>query len=217
MLLGRNARISAGNVDEADERKTVPLRELHQTHRLSIALGIRHAEVALAAFLDVAALLVTHERDRASLEPAEADHQRVVVGAAAITVQFDPVVQEAADVVQRVWTVLVPRELDGAPDLLVGRRRLDALELTLQLLELARDARAAKQVEVAQARQPLSQPQLVVSRHSRKRAAGVARRTASARAGGRSHRCDRSGGSALQARSPPAASRASSAARRVGR
>jgi hypothetical protein len=44
----------------------------------------------------------------------------------------------------------VPRELDGAPDLLVGRRRLDPVELALQLVELARELRATEQVQAAQ-------------------------------------------------------------------
>jgi hypothetical protein len=46
----------------------------------------------------------------------------MIVGAATVTVQLDPVVEEPVDVVQRVRTILVPRELDGTPDLLVGRR-----------------------------------------------------------------------------------------------
>ena len=117
MLFSRNARICAGNVDEADERKPVPLCELHQTHRLAVALGEGHAEVALGSFFDVTALLVADERDRAALESAETDDQRMVVCAAAVTMQLDPVVEQPVDVVERVRAILMPRELDGTPDL----------------------------------------------------------------------------------------------------
>src|SRR4029077_9441264 len=133
--------------------------------------------------------------DCASLETTEADDERVIVSAAAVAVQLDPVVEQAVDVVEGVWTVLVPRKLDGAPDLLIRRRRLDALELALQLLELARDTRATEEVQAARTRQPLAQPQLVVSRHSGKKAAGVVRRTPSTPAAQRSRRYGRSGGS----------------------
>src|SRR5207247_2201046 len=213
MLLGRHTRICARDVDETQQRKLVQLRELHETHRLAIALRVGHAEVAVGSFLDVATLLVPDERDGAAVESAEADDQRVIVGATAVTVQLDPVVEQPVDVVQRVWAVLMSRELDGAPDLLVGRRSLDALELALQLLELARDPRAAQQAEIAQAREPLAQHQFGVSRHSRRRAAGAARYTPSTPGAGRSRRCGRSGDSARRGQSPPAASRAWSAAR----
>ena len=96
------------------------------------------------ALLDVAALLVADERDRAPVEAAEAGDDRRVVGAAAVAVELDPVVEQPLDVVERVRPVLVPRELDRAPDLLVGRRGLDPLELALEPLELAGDARAAR-------------------------------------------------------------------------
>src|SRR6266567_36069 len=129
MLLGRDTWIGARNVHEAEQRKPVQLSELHQPHCLAIALRIGHAEVAVGSFLDVAALLVAHECDRATVEATETDHQCVIVGPAAVTVQLDPVIEEPADVVERVGTVLMPRELDRTPDLLVRRRGLDALEL----------------------------------------------------------------------------------------
>jgi hypothetical protein len=59
-------------------------------------------------------------------------------------VQLDPVVEQTFDVVERVRTILMTRELDGAPDLLVGRRGLDAVELPLQLFELTGELRAAE-------------------------------------------------------------------------
>ena len=57
-LLGADAGIGAGRVDEGEERQLELLGELHQAQRLAIALGARHAEVAQRALLGVAALLV---------------------------------------------------------------------------------------------------------------------------------------------------------------
>src|SRR5439155_8084718 len=216
MLLGRNTWIGARDVHETEQRKPVQLRELHQPHCLAIALRIGHAEVTVGSFLDVAALLVAHERDRATVEATETDHERMIVGPAAVTVQLDPIVEEPADVVQRVRAVLVARKLDRAPALLARRRGLDARELALELLELARDLRAPEQAQIAQTGEPLAQSQLGVSRHSRRRAAGAVRRTPSIPAAERLRRCGRSAGFARQDRSPRAASLAWSAARHEG-
>ena len=64
---------------------------------------------------------------------------RAVVGAAAVAVQLDPVVEDPLDVVERVRPVLVARELDRAPDLVLGRVGLarEPLELALEPLLLA--------------------------------------------------------------------------------
>jgi hypothetical protein len=58
-------------------------------------------------------------------------------------VQFDEVLEQPVDVIERVRALRVSRQLDRAPDLLVRRLRLDALELLLELLEVARHPRAA--------------------------------------------------------------------------
>ena len=100
--------------------------------------------------------LVADERDRTAVETTKADNQRSVVGTATVAVQLDPVLEQAFDIVEGVRTVLVPRELDRMPDLLVRRRRLDAVELALQLVEVSGEAGAAEQVEGAQARQALA-------------------------------------------------------------
>src|SRR5580765_3474466 len=156
VLFGGDARVRARDVDQADERELVQVGKLHQPHRLAIPLGIGHAEVAVRPFLDVSSLLIADERDRATVETSKADDERVIVGPAAVPVQLDPIVEEPLDVVQRVRAVLMARELDRTPDLLVGRCGLDSLELALQLLQLPGNARASEQVEIAQARQTLA-------------------------------------------------------------
>ena len=73
--------------------------------------------------LRVAALLVADQHDGATVELADAGDERRVVGAAAVAVQLDEVVDDPRDVVERVRAVVVARELDGAPRLLVGDLR----------------------------------------------------------------------------------------------
>src|SRR5205814_6004576 len=99
-------------------REAVPVGQLHRAHCLAVALGIGHAEIALRALLDVAALLVADENDRSPPEAPEAGHDRGVVAVLAIAVQFEPVLEETLDIVQRVRPVRVAGQLDGTPDLL---------------------------------------------------------------------------------------------------
>src|ERR687885_1951593 len=147
VLLGGDAGIGTGRVDERDQRKTVPHREVHDAHRLAVALRVRRAEVAVDPVLEVAALLLAHERDRSAVEAADPGDDRAVVGARTVAVELDPVHEQPLDVVERVRPVLVTRELDGAPDVLVARLLREPLELALELLELTREPRAAEEVD----------------------------------------------------------------------
>ena len=145
VLLGGDPRIGAGRVDERHEREPEPLRDLHHAHRLHVALGVGHPELAVDALLDVAALLVPDEHDRPAVELPDARDERAVVGAAAVAVQLDPVVDETRDVVERVRPIRVARELDRPPDRLVGRLVLQAVELALAGGPPRPNARAAQQ------------------------------------------------------------------------
>ena len=76
------------------------------------------------------------QRDRPPVEPTEAGHDGGVVHAPAIAVQLEPVVEDPGDVVERVRAILMARELDAMPDLLVAGVRSEPLELALQALRL---------------------------------------------------------------------------------
>ena len=211
--------IGARRVDEREQREAVPVRELHHPHRLPVALRIGHAEVPLRALLEVAALLVADEGDRAAAEAADAGYERLVVRPPAVAVQLDEVVQQPLDVVERVRPVGMARELDGAPDLLVGDLGLHALELLLEPLEVAGYAGAAEQAQPSELGKPLAKAKLLVSCHSTRSrtAAAGAPGTAAARDAAGSRPRARSGSSTRRGRSRRGASPASSAARREGR
>src|SRR5438094_9833023 len=113
--------------------------------------------------------------DRAAVEAAKARDERLVVRAATVAVQLDEVLQHPVDIVQRVRPVGMARQLDRAPDLLVARLGDDALELPLQALELAGQARAAEKRQTAEAVQPLAQLDLGFTRHCRRAAEGAQR------------------------------------------
>src|SRR5262249_5387004 len=149
--------------DERDDGKAEALGDLHDAHRLHVALRIGHAELAVEPLLHVAALLVPDDRDRAPGELAEPCHERAGVGAAAVAVQLDPVLDEALHVVERVRAIRVTGELDRAPDRLVARVGLEPRQLALEPLALAHDADPAQERQPREAAQPLAQPDLLVA------------------------------------------------------
>src|SRR5581483_6368259 len=104
--------------------------------RLRVALRVGHPELPRVALLRVPALLLADQRDGAPVEPAEAGDERAVIGAAAVAVELDPVVEDPIDVVERVRPVRMACELDRVPDLVLGRGRgrLELLELAVQPL-----------------------------------------------------------------------------------
>ena len=85
-LLGADAGIGAGRVDEGEQRQPEPGRHVHQAQRLAVALRARHTEVAEYLGLGVAALLVADQHHRAAAEAAEAADDRVIVRKGAVAV-----------------------------------------------------------------------------------------------------------------------------------
>src|SRR6185312_8327403 len=145
VLLRDDARVGARRVHERDDRKAVPLGELHRVPGLAVPLRVRHPEATARALVDVATLLLPDEDDRAVAEPAEAGDHRAVVTQRPVAVELEPVVEQALDVVERVGAVVVAGQLALAPDLLVGRLLADSGDLPLEPVELAGDPRAAEQ------------------------------------------------------------------------
>src|SRR5689334_15572790 len=114
-LLGPHARGCAGGVDQRHDREPEPAREAEDAHGLAVALRAGHAEVAVGALLEVAALLVADERDRLAPERADPGHDGRVVALRPVAVKLDEVVADPLQVVQRVGPVLVAGELHRMP------------------------------------------------------------------------------------------------------
>ena len=135
-LLGADAGIGAGRVDEREERQAELLGELHEAQRLAVALGTRHAEVAVDLFLGVAALLVADHHARLAVEAGEPADDRGVVRVGAVAVQLAEVAEHAGDVVERVGPLRMPRHLGDLPR---GELAVDLLRELLALLGEPRD------------------------------------------------------------------------------
>src|SRR5262249_3903564 len=92
-----------------------PAGQAEHPHRLAVALRARHAEIAVRALLQVAALLVADERDRLAPERADPGHDGGVVALGPVAVELDEVVADPVEIVQRVGPVLVAGELHRMP------------------------------------------------------------------------------------------------------
>ena len=134
-LLRADARVRARRVDEREERQLELLGELHEAQRLAIALGPRHAEVAVDLLLGVAALLVAEHHAGLAVEAREAADDRRVVGVRAVAVQLAELAEHAVDVVERVRPLRMARDLRDLP-----RREL-GVDVARELLALLREAR----------------------------------------------------------------------------
>ena len=165
VLLGGDPGIGAGRVDHRHQREAVAARERHRAHRLAVPLRIGHAEVPIRPLLDVASLLVADEHDGTPVELPEPGDERRVVGATAIAVELEEVVEDPLDVVEGVRTIDVASELDRLPDLLRGRIGLELVELILQACELAGELRAAQELHAAELTEALAQPHFRFARH----------------------------------------------------
>ena len=111
---------------------------VHQPHRFAVSTRGSHSEIAGDVFLGVATFLMADQHHRAIAHPSNASDQRLIVVAATIAMQFDPVVAEHLDEIQRARTLRVTGDLN----FLSGSQPLkDLLTPTgcegLQLLQLA--------------------------------------------------------------------------------
>src|SRR5256886_14173887 len=139
-LLGADAGVRAGRVDEAEDRLAELLGELHEAERLAIALGVRHAEVARDLLTRVAPLLVADDDDPLPLEPRQATDDRRVVPVEPVAVELDEVLEEERDEVGRVGALGVAGELRPLPG---GQARVGLLALPVEPLLELRDLLAA--------------------------------------------------------------------------
>jgi hypothetical protein len=128
-LLGAEARIGPGGVDEGQHRQIELLGHVHQPHRLAVALGPGHAEIVLQAGGGVVALLLADDHHRLAAEPAEAADHRLVVGELAVAAQLDELVDQAGQIVDEVRPLGVARHLGLLP------RRQPRIGLLAQLAQ----------------------------------------------------------------------------------
>ena len=83
-LLGADARIGAGGVDQRQHRNVEVVRHVHEPHRLAVAFGPGHAEIVLEPRVGVGALLLADDADGLAAEAAEAAHDGCILAEAAV-------------------------------------------------------------------------------------------------------------------------------------
>ena len=115
---GTSTKVTTGSAE--------PLGELHDPHRLAIALGVGHPEVAPDVLVGVGALLLADDDDPPAVDPGEPGDDRRVVAEQAVAVQLDEVVGHRVDELERPRPAQVARELDARPDgvarIVIGRQ-----------------------------------------------------------------------------------------------
>src|SRR5208282_718520 len=114
-LLGVDARKGAGRVDERDHRQAEAVGELHEPHRLAVALRPRHAEIVPEAALGVGALLLADDAHRLALEPAEPADDRLVLAEIAVASQRREFRDEAFEIIRAARPFLLPGDLGLLP------------------------------------------------------------------------------------------------------
>ena len=121
-LFRADARVGAGRVDERHQRQAEALRQLHESQRLAIALGLRHAVVAPHALLRVASFLMADQHHRAPVEARRSADDGEIVAVHAIAMQLLEVREDLADIVERVRALRMTRELRDLPRASGSRR-----------------------------------------------------------------------------------------------
>jgi hypothetical protein len=111
-LLGSDAGVGAGGVDESDDGEAELLGLLHDPQGLAVALGIGLAEVPFDAGPGRPALLVPDDGRGPALVEGQPGDDRRVVGEPPVPVHLHEVLEEEGDVVQGVRAFGVAGDLD---------------------------------------------------------------------------------------------------------
>ena len=143
-FLGLGAGMGAGDVDERHDRQAEPLGELHDPHRLAVALGVGHPEVAPDVLVRLGALLLADDDEPPAVDPGESRDDRLVVAERAVAVELDELVGHRRHELERVRPLDVPGELDPRPDRVawIGRLGGRAVRRRVVAPGLARGAAA---------------------------------------------------------------------------
>ncbi len=114
-LLGADAGIGAGRVDQRQHRQRELVGQIHQPHGLAVALRLGHAEIVPDPALGVGALLVADHDDGTVLEAADPAHDGGVLGEVAVAGHRREVIDQRVDVVEAVRPVGMARYLRLLP------------------------------------------------------------------------------------------------------
>ncbi len=101
-LFRSQAGISAGNIDQGNDRPAPLFSKTHNAEGFAIAFGIRLSEIAIDALLGFAALLGSDDYHFPAIEARHTGDDGRVVAEATISVEFAEIGEDAFDVVEQV-------------------------------------------------------------------------------------------------------------------
>ena len=107
--------MGARHVDERHDGQAEPLGQLHDPHRLAIALWMGHPEVPPDVLIGVGALLLADDDDATVADRGQAGDDGLVVAEEAVAVELDEVVGHRADELEDPRPAEVAGELDAIP------------------------------------------------------------------------------------------------------
>ena len=150
-LFRPNAGISAWRIDERHDRNAELLGQSHQAHGLAVAFRTRHTEVAVLAFLGVAAFLVADDHHALAVEPGQTADDGGIVRIITVAMQLFEIGKQVLDIIQRIGTLRVARNLRNLPRRELGVNILgQRLALLLQSADLIRDIKCGIILHIAQ-------------------------------------------------------------------
>src|SRR5262249_56988437 len=114
-LLSADAGISAGGVNQRQNRNPEAAPHLHQPLRLAISLRPRHAEIVLKAAFGRRALLMPDDANAFAAKAAEATDDRDVVAEFAVAGQRNEIGDEGADVIEAMGALRMASDLGFLP------------------------------------------------------------------------------------------------------
>lgn len=107
--------IRAGRIDKCHDGQAKLFGELHLLHRLTVAFGVRAAEVAGDSFLRGPSLLMSDDEHFFGADATEAGDDAAVVSEVTVAMQFTKVATDHVDVVSGLRSMWMPRDSDRIP------------------------------------------------------------------------------------------------------
>ncbi len=114
-LFRAHAGIGAGRINECHDGNAELLGQAHQAHRLAITFGTRHTEIAVLAFLGVAAFLVADDHHALAVETGQTTNDGRIIRIIAVAMQLFEIGKQMLDVIQRIGALRVARNLRNLP------------------------------------------------------------------------------------------------------
>jgi hypothetical protein len=114
-FLGTDSGKGPWRVDEAHQRQVILLRDSHFTHRFPITFRVSAAEMTSRSLFVRAAFLMPQDKHFEAIEFSETGKHGTVVAEMFVTMKFDKVIEGKVQIVARVRSIFVPRDLNGLP------------------------------------------------------------------------------------------------------